>query len=165
MNVLVAVASRHGSTWEIGRVIAGNLAEHDIHASLLYVDEVAGLAGYDAVIVGSAVYRGHWLKSALKFVEHHSAELAMRPVWLFSSGPIADRPVHNAVNVDKIVELVRPHGHRIFAGKIDVNKLSFSERAMVFGLHAPVGDYRDWGEITSWSRSIAEDLLFSRVTA
>jgi menaquinone-dependent protoporphyrinogen oxidase len=44
--------------------------------------------GYDAVILGSAVYVGHWLEAAQRFVEKHRADLVARPVWLFASGPV-----------------------------------------------------------------------------
>ncbi len=46
------------------------------------------LAGYDAFVVGSAVYAAHWQKEAAAFVQRNRTVLATRPVWLFSSGPL-----------------------------------------------------------------------------
>ena len=51
-------------------------------------EEVDSLDGYDACVIGSAVYVGHWLDPARELVETHARALAGRPVWLFSSGPL-----------------------------------------------------------------------------
>jgi hypothetical protein len=45
---------------------------------------------YDAVVLGSAVYAGHWLKPARALADRCAAALRARPVWLFSSGPVGD---------------------------------------------------------------------------
>lgn len=47
--------------------------------------------GVDAVVIGSAICYGKWLRPALRFLHEHEAELAARPVWLFSSGRSARR--------------------------------------------------------------------------
>ena len=52
--------------------------------------EVAIIESYDAVIIGSAVYTGHWLAPAKDLVYRYLDVLASRPVWLFSSGPVGD---------------------------------------------------------------------------
>ena len=52
--------------------------------------DVASLDGYDAVIIGSAVYMGHWLDPAKDLVSRFGDALAGRLVWLFSSGPVGD---------------------------------------------------------------------------
>jgi len=92
MNVLVTVASKHGATMQIAEAIGRALAKADIGAEVVAPDEVRSLKGYDAVILGSAVYAGRWLDEAKRFVEREAPALAERPVWLFSSGPIGDPP-------------------------------------------------------------------------
>src|SRR5687768_11542531 len=94
MKVLVTAASRHGSTAEIATIIAGILQGSDIEAVVLAPEAVASVVGYDAVILGSAVYAGQWLEPARGFVRLHADDLATRPVFLFSSGPLgyASRP-------------------------------------------------------------------------
>ena len=49
---------------------------------------VVDLAGYQAFVIGSAVYFGKWLRQGTEFVRRNRASLAGRPVWLFSSGPL-----------------------------------------------------------------------------
>src|SRR5581483_8068768 len=88
MTVLVTAASRHGGTAEIAAAIGRVLRERGVVADVVPVEDVDSLAEYDAVVLGSGVYVGRWLESARTFVDRHGNDLAARPVWLFSSGPI-----------------------------------------------------------------------------
>lgn len=161
MAVLVAVASKYGATREIADAIGRTLAEHGVEAEVASVDEVGGVEGYEAVVLGSAVYVGHWLESARTFVEKHGSELSGRPTWLFSSGPIGSPPrpaAEEAVQVDDLVAATAAREHRLFAGKLDKSRLSFPERAVVFAFRTAEGDVRDWDEITGWAAEIAKAL-------
>ena len=94
MKILVAVASRHGSTHEIADALALELgtAGHDVDVQT--IEDSPTVEGYDAAVIGSAVYMGNWLPQAVNFVDRHQAQLAAMPVWLFSSGPLgADETV------------------------------------------------------------------------
>lgn len=92
MKVLVAYASKHGGTQGIAERIAGQLSTAGIDAAAQPVAAVGDLAVYDALVVGSAAYLGHWLTDAAEFVRRRSAVLAERPTWLFSSGPLGTEP-------------------------------------------------------------------------
>ena len=92
MRVLVTAASKHGGTAEIAAAIGRALAEHAVDVEVTAIEDTAGVENYGAVVLGSAVYAGHWLESATEFVEDHATQLAGRPVWLFSSGPIGVPP-------------------------------------------------------------------------
>ena len=109
------------------------LNEHGLEATVLPPEQVKGVDGYDAVVVGSAVYAGHWLKPARELLERHSAALANRPVWLFSSGPVGDppKPEEDPVDVADLLAATGAREHRIFAGKLVRKQLSFPERAIV----------------------------------
>jgi len=81
--------------------------------------------GYEAFVLGSAVYFGNWLQEARGFVEAHGHELAARPVWLFSSGPIGDPPEpseEKAVHIEAIREATGAEDHRLFGGKLDKSR-------------------------------------------
>ena len=158
MRVLVTAASKYGATAEIAAVIAESLAGHGLEATVLSPEEVKGVDGYDAVVVGSAVYAGHWLKPARELVERHAGVLAGRPVRLFSSGPVGDppKPEEDPVDVADLVDLTNAREHRVFAGKLVRKQLSFPERAIVSALRVPEGDFRDWTEIRQWAAGIAE---------
>ncbi len=161
MKVLVMVASKHGSTREIAVALAEELRHAGIATDLRAVREEADLTGYDAIILGSAVYAGNWLAEVRQFVERQRATLAGRPLWVFSSGPLgADDPQPH----DDPQRLAAPLGdlpireHRVFVGSLDKDRLGRGERLIVRAGGAPGGDFRDWSAIRSWAQSIATAL-------
>jgi menaquinone-dependent protoporphyrinogen oxidase len=160
MKVLVAVASRHGSTREIALVIAGELRAAGVELDLREVGTIASLDGYDAAIVGSAVYAGQWLPEARQFVERNRGQLSRIPVWLFSSGPIgADPwPPGDPPVVAELRDAIGARGHVVFNGKLDSQNLGFAERLIARIVHAPAGDFRNWEAIGTWARAIGADV-------
>jgi menaquinone-dependent protoporphyrinogen oxidase len=161
VTVLVAYATKYGSTQEIAETIGRELRRRGLETDVLSVGEIEGIGRYDAVVLGSAVYVGHWLSNARAFVKEHAGELADRPTWLFSSGPISQPPRptdDDAVQIDDVVEATRAKEHRVFPGKLDRSKLSHCEWAVVFALRVKEGDYRIEGEVSTWAREIAASL-------
>lgn len=174
MNVLVAYASRHGSTKGIAERIAADLRDAGLSADAKSVDEVRDLDCYDAFVVGSAAYMFHWLKEATTFVKHHHDVLCMRPVWLFSSGPLGTDLVDiNGQDVleatrprefDELSTLINPRGERVFFGAWDPDapSVGFGERLLRLMPAAreatPAGDFRDWPAIDAWAMEIASHL-------
>ena len=61
MKVLVAFASRHGSTREIAEGIAQELRASGHSVAVRPVDAVQGIERYEAAVIGGAVYMGDWL--------------------------------------------------------------------------------------------------------
>jgi menaquinone-dependent protoporphyrinogen oxidase len=157
MKILVAVASKRGSTREIGAAIAEELRAHNLSVDLRDVGEVAGVGGYDAVVLGSGIYAGHWLPEASRFAEEERAALSRVPVWIFSSGPLGvdPQPLGDPALLASALGEVPVRDHRIFAGRLDTSALGFGERLMVKLVGAPEGDFRDWEEIREWAREIA----------
>ena len=157
MRMLVAVASKHGATSEIAHHIGETLAGDGIDVTVAAADEVSDLPAYQAVILGSAVYAGHWMKEAKDLAAEIAAADPIPKVWLFSSGPVGDppKPDEDPVDVAEIVTNLAASEHRLFAGKIDKSTLGFGERAIVTALRATEGDFRDWEEIAAWAREIA----------
>lgn len=92
MKVLVTAATKHGATAEIAAAIGEVLQGAGVDAAVVSPEEVATVDGYDAVVLGSAVYAGHWLAAATDLVDRAGGALAGKPVWLFSSGPVGDPP-------------------------------------------------------------------------
>ena len=160
MKVLVAVASRHGSTREIAQAIAEELRTASVEPELRDVAAVESLDGYDAAIIGSAVYAGHWLPEARQFVERHRDRLATIPVWLFSSGPLGAEPwpPGDPPGVGALAEAVGARGHAVFTGKLDGQTLGFAEHLVARVVRAPTGDFRNWAAIGAWARTIESSL-------
>jgi menaquinone-dependent protoporphyrinogen oxidase len=173
MRVLVAFASRHGATAGIAERIADTIrADGHVVDALQIPAPAADPNAYDAVVIGSSVYLGHWEKSAKAYVHEHRDVLAAKPVWLFSSGPLGDedldeqgrdkRVVAEPSDLPELVEAVGPREHQVFFGVLDPKQLGLGPKLMRM-LPAgrkvlPAGDFRDWAEIDEWSHGIARTL-------
>jgi len=92
MKVLVCVASKYGATAEIARAVADVLAERGCEVTVIPSEEVGAIEEFDAVVLGSAVYMGQWMKPARELVERSSAALAARPVGCSPAAQLASRP-------------------------------------------------------------------------
>ena len=171
MRILVAVAGRHGATREIAENIAtaagtaltdaGVWSEVEVRDASL----VTSVDGFDAVVLGAAVYMGHWHEPAAKFAEAFADELRRVPVWVFSSGPVGERgdPADEPAGAADVVMRLGARGHRLFGGKLDRHSLHLPERAMVAALRVKDGDYRDWPSIRAWGREIGLSLAKAEV--
>jgi len=163
--ILVAYASKHGATREIARKIRRGLKRAGFDVDMREIGEIDSLDGYGAIVLGSAVYMGHWLKPARAFVAQHADELRQRDCWLFSSGPVGDSPQAAAeknLAIDDVLEATHAREHHIFSGALDSRSLSACERFVVHRLRAGDGDYRDWAEIDKWAAAIAGELSNAR---
>ena len=141
MKVLVCAASKYRATSEIARAVADVLAERGCEVTVLSPQEVGAVEEFDAVVLGSAVYMGQWMKPARELAERSADALASRPVWLFSSGPVGEpaKPADNPVDVTKILQATKARDHRIFTGKLVKKHLSFPDRAMASAIRAAGG--------------------------
>jgi menaquinone-dependent protoporphyrinogen oxidase len=159
-KVLVTAASKHGATTAIARAIGETLQSEGLETTVLPPVDVSGVAGYDAVVIGSAVYMGRWLEPARRLVERDGAALVARSVWLFSSGPVGDppKPVEDPVDVAELIAAAGAREHRVFPGTVVKKGLGFGEKAVVAALRVPEGDFRPWDEIRAWAKEIAAAL-------
>lgn len=164
MKILIAYATVHGST----RLIAENLgrflaARYPVTSQPMSV--VDSLAGYDAVVLGSAVHDGAWLPEARAFLLEHASDLSTRKVWLFSVG-MADalpRPMRRLAARAEARQLaasvpadISPCGARLFAGVIRREHLpSRSARVRMRLIGGRYGDFRAWPQIKAWADEIA----------
>lgn len=167
-RVLVSAASRHGATDEIAQAIGQALAEQGLTVTVIPPGDVRSLDGYDAVIIGSAVYMGHWLDAAKELVSRFHEALTDRPVWLFSSGPVGKPSSKLAQSMDQdpadlpgMLEATRARDHRRFAGKLDRRVLSLPQRASLLVFRGLNGDFRDWADIRQWAEGIAQQLALA----
>jgi menaquinone-dependent protoporphyrinogen oxidase len=160
MTVLVTAASRHDATIEVAHAIAVVLKRANIDVDERRPVEVMDLAAYDGVVLGSAIYAGHWLKPAKDLVERTSTRMRALPVWLFSTGPLGVplKPEGEPTDVAAILKQSGARQHRTFGGRLDKRELGFGEKAVVRMVGAAEGDYRPWDEIEAWAGEIASTL-------
>ncbi len=160
MAVLVAYASKHGSTEEIAAFVADRLRSKGLEVVYSEASD-ATVTGVDAAVILSGVYAGRWLGHATHFIRANLDALVSMPVWLVSSGPVGDDPppVEELVQIGDLPEQVDAIAHWVVAGRIDADLLGFAERALVRALKVEVGDYRDWDTITALADDVADHLL------
>lgn len=165
MKVLVTAASKHGATDGIAQAVASVLSERGIDTTVAPPEQVGSVEDYDAVVLGSAVYTGHWLEPAKKLVDRSGEALTSRPVWLFSSGPVGDpsrklvqQMGADPVDLAEIRERTKARDHRVFAGALERKSLGFGQRVALKAFPGLEGDFRDWTEIRAWASGIADEL-------
>jgi menaquinone-dependent protoporphyrinogen oxidase len=164
-RVLVVYGSKHGATAEIAERIGATLRAAGLGVDVADARQAAAPAGYDAVVLGSAVYIGAWRREAARYLTQHEAALQGLPVWLFSSGPTQEGdPAELAgefgfpKRLRPVADRIAPRNLAIFHGVNDLAKLSGIERWMMKQAKAQAGDFRDWAAIEAWARGIVTAL-------
>jgi menaquinone-dependent protoporphyrinogen oxidase len=166
VNVLVTAASKQGATAEIAAAIAVVLRKRGLDVTVSAPEHVEDVRGYDAFVIGSAVYMGHWLESARDLVQRSGVAISERPVWLFSSGPVGDptRKLVQQMGVDPVdlptlLVQTKAREHRIFAGKLVKEHTGPAQRLSLWIFRGFDGDFRNWAEIDQWAEQIADALV------
>jgi menaquinone-dependent protoporphyrinogen oxidase len=158
-RVLVAYASRSGSTAEIAQAIGKEFIAAGYAADITEMNNVSSLSGYQGVVIGAPLYMGNLVRDVVKFVGRHKDVLTTLPVASFAVGLT---PVSEQVgNVDHAMEClhtslspIKPVGTILFAGRLDPAKLGFIQRKMMEFGKVPSGDFRDWKLISAWARDL-----------
>jgi len=160
MRILVAYASKMGGTEGLARAVGDGLADAGHVVDVASVDSARDLTGYDAVIVGSALYVFRWYRPGRRFVRRHLKTLQALPVWFFSSGPTDDSASKGDIppvkGVAALMERVGARGHATFGGRLAADAPGFMAQMLV--KRGMVGDFRDMGQATAWGRGIGEEL-------
>jgi menaquinone-dependent protoporphyrinogen oxidase len=159
-SILLAYATRFGSTQEVSEAIATDLREAGMEVDLQPMQEVQSLEGYDAVILGAALYNTRWHPDAHQFLKNYQDILKQRPVAIFALGPLNTGEAamrSSRRQLDKELEKypwLKPVGIEMFVGKFDPLKpgLGFFDRLM------PARDLRDWKAIHAWANALPVQL-------
>jgi len=159
MSILVAYGSSRGGTEGLAGMVAEDLRDEGFTVDLCAAREVGRLDGYDAVIVGGALYAFRWHRAARRFVRRHAAQLRRVPTYFFSSGPLDDSATTKSIppvkGVQALMRRVGASGHVTFGGRLSPDAKGFPASAMAKKL---AGDWRDAEQVRSWVQSIATGL-------
>lgn len=167
--VLVAYATRYGSTQEVAEAVAKTLREVGVHVDVQPMRKVRELGGYRAVVLGAPIYIGSLHKDAQRFLARHQTALTERPVALFALGPTHDDEEERQGSRGQLDKELAKYpwfspGHvDVFGGRYDPAKLRFPDSLLAAlpasPLHGqPASDARDWTAIGAWASSVAKTL-------
>ena len=162
--VLVAYATRHGSTQEVAEAVAATLRERGLEVELQSAGELRSVEEYQAVVLGTALYMFRLHKDARRFLARRRATLAERPVAIFALGPFNDEEKEwQGVRAQLDKELAKfpwlaPVAKQVFGGKFDPAKLRFPYNLVPALKRLPASDIRDWKAIHNWASDVAEKL-------
>jgi len=162
-TILVAYASRLGSTKEVAEAVAQQLRDRDETVHVRCVEDVTDLSQYDAVVVGSAIQRDAWLPEAVAFVEQNRAVLSKVPVAYFVvCMTMCEDTKENRQQVisyiKPVIEMVKPVGIGLFGGVIDYTKFSWLMQLAMMEDKIPEGDFRNWDAIYEWADEVETEI-------
>jgi len=159
MRVLVTAGSRRGGTDGLACMLADDLRAEGLEAEVVTPGKVGVLDGYDAVIVGGALYANRWHRAARRFVRKHAAQLRERPAYFFSSGPLDDSATEREIppvrQVRALMDQVGARGHATFGGRLTPDARGFPASAMAKKM---AGDHRDPKQVREWAHGVAATL-------
>jgi menaquinone-dependent protoporphyrinogen oxidase len=162
-SVLVAYATKYGSTRAVAEAIAARLRERGVTIDVRAAGDVDSLDGYDAVVFGGALYFFRLIREGRRFLSRHRKALSGMPVAVFGMGPIEDTEEqyvdarkHLEKSLDKN-ESISPVAVTVFGGAFDPTGLRFPDANPAMK-KLPPSDLRDWEAIEAWADSLPEAL-------
>jgi menaquinone-dependent protoporphyrinogen oxidase len=160
-KILVTYATKYGSTGEVAEAIADELRDEGREVDCLPVRDLKSIQAYGIVILGSPIYMGKLLAEAVDFAKHLRDDLKARRFAVFVAGyslqSRTEKHLRNAqVAVDAIRAYAIPEEVGLFAGKVDLDRMSFADKAILRLGGIEPGDFRDYDEIREWARMLME---------
>ena len=158
-KILVAYATKSGSTVQVAEAIGSALSAQGAAVDVRPVKQIKTVDGYSAVIIGSGARMGSWLSEATEFVKQNQAGLNAVPtafftVHLLNVDDSATSETNRALYAARARQFVNPKAEGFFAGKMEYAKLSLAERVMASAMRAPEQDLRDWNKIRAWAEQV-----------
>ena len=161
-RVLVAFGSRMGGTAGIAERVAETLRDRGLEVTVLRARQVRSPDGYDAALVGSAIYAGQWRGEAVRLLRRMARARVHLPLWLFHSGPleVEDVPQAQALpdEVGRLAEALHACEAVTFGGRLPEHPTGFVARLMA---RKRAGDWRDFDRVADWANGVADSLLAS----
>jgi menaquinone-dependent protoporphyrinogen oxidase len=164
-SLLVAYATRTGSTVGVASAIGETLGRRGFSVDVKPILDNPPLDGYKAVVVGSAVNGGKWLPEAEEFVKSHQQALGGVPTALFcvhimNLGDDERSRQNRLAYLNAVRPFVKPVDEAWFAGLGPDTAPSGIAGWFyrMFGGSDVTGDQRDWAKIGAWAESLGEAL-------
>jgi len=167
-KVLVAYASKYGSTGGVADAIGQELCSQGVAVDMALISHAHNIGSYQGVVIGSAIYRSRWMSEAVDFVKKNKDTLRRMPVAYFLVCMTMARPKEEdraevlsyMDPVFKAVPEIKPVAIGRFAGALHYDNLSFVTKKIMHSKGAPEGDFRDWNAIRAW----AQEPVYAKLT-
>jgi menaquinone-dependent protoporphyrinogen oxidase len=158
-RILVAYASKKGSTAEIAHAVARELENRGITVVVAEMNSVTTLETYDALVLRTPMYAGKFLADVPAFIAKHRECIIHIPTAGFVTGiarvyPKAGDPDVIAGALGEAMAPAKPVAVTMFAGKFDPGNQGFLVRSVGKMMKIPEGDFRDWDAISAWAREL-----------
>jgi menaquinone-dependent protoporphyrinogen oxidase len=153
-DVLIAYASKHGSTEQVARRIGEVLRSHGLTTTVEQASAVTDLDGARAVVLGGSIYMGRWHRDARAFLTRHADALDEIPFAVFALGPGKNTEQdfeHSRKQLDHALAKepeLEPRAVTVFGGVVEPERLRFPFN------HMPAVDIRDWPTIHAWAAEL-----------
>jgi len=161
-KILITYHSVTNTTKDISEKIGDLLRSEITEISIIPMNEVEDISGYDAIIIGAPIHGMRWSTEAVNFVGQHTAELASTKVaYFFSSYIIKTGRAFwkKAINksLDMVNELVSPIQKGKFGGRLEKPFGGFPR--FIFGVKkdSPI-DVLNWDEVNTFADAIKAEL-------
>lgn len=170
MKLLVAYATKHGSTAEVAEFIGQIFREHYVETTVMRVEDVHSVDGYGAFVLGSPVYASLWLSEMSQFLERFEGGLSQKPVyyWMNCIRVLEAGGREHALAEYVYQPTMKKIGVRdiaVFGGKLNIGEIDWNERwTLVVHYEGDAlpgsrnDDYRDWNAIREWATQIRSQL-------
>jgi menaquinone-dependent protoporphyrinogen oxidase len=154
MGILVAYATKYGSTREVAERVADVLRTEGLEAELRAAADVQDVDAYDGVVLGAGLYMGRLHADARRFLKRHRQAFVARPPAIFAMGPktLSEEDVAGSrKQLDAALAKLgglEPVATAIFGGVIRPEEFRFPLNRM------EPSDARDWDAIEGWAREL-----------
>ncbi|MBN1439456.1 MAG: hypothetical protein JW929_08610 [Anaerolineales bacterium] len=157
-KVLVAYASATGTTVGVAEAVGKTLGGRGSAVDVRPMKDNPPVAGYEAVLIGSAIQGGKPLPEALDFLRANRAALQAVPAavflvhFFFRSEREVDVKMRESY-IEEVRQLLPAAPIRFFAGRFDGRTTAYGLPKWLVRL-TPTIDRRDWGAIRAWAEGI-----------
>jgi menaquinone-dependent protoporphyrinogen oxidase len=169
MKILVTCAGSTGPAMQVAERIAAVLTSLGEMVTVLPMNGVESLKGYNAVVAGSMEHAGHWLPEALDFIRRYQGVFWAKPLAIFTVCPSlgSEKGAESRMVVMQYTAPVRSMTHPVsegfFSDEIAHSRATHPGERSRFKLSILLGilketDQRNRAEIETWAAKLQEKL-------
>ncbi len=172
-RILITYDTKHGATATVAKMIFDTIcatASGAASVDLVFVENLdpAAIESYDAVIIGSPIYMGKWLRGITRLLRGHHAALAkVNSAFFITCTYIKEDG--NVPPLDDIVKMymdpvlskysdIEPVSLGVLAGEFEFSELYFFEWFLMKISGFEEGDFIDKAKVDAWATEVWDSI-------